>query len=160
MATFCKSIPQGGACAKASVNVVKCRAICYDITRKSLKRGGAAVSEEHGDIRITDGVIAVCAAKAALDTKGVYSLVSGITDTIQQNILGKSPESKGVKINQNDGEIVIDLYINVEYGVRIPSVAWKIQENVKREVEEMTGMHVTFVNIHVQGIHFEEGKES
>ena len=113
------------------------------------------MSEEHGDIRITDGVIAVCAAKAALDTKGVYSLVSGITD-----ILGKSPESKGVKINQNDGEIVIDLYINVEYGVRIPSVAWKIQENVKREVEEMTGMHVTFVNIHVQGIHFEVGQES
>ena len=117
------------------------------------------MSEEHGKIKITDEVIAVCAAKAALDTKGVYSLVSGITDAIQKNILGKSPESKGVRINQNDNEIVIDLYIAVEYGVRIPSVAWSIQEKVKHEVEEMTGMRVTFVNIHVQGIHFDDGKE-
>ncbi len=117
------------------------------------------MSEDYGSVRITDEVIAVCAAKAALDTDGVHSLVSGITDTIQKNILGKSPESRGVKINQSDGEIVIDLFITVEYGVKIPSVAWNIQERVKREVEEMTGMHVIYVNIHVQGIHFEDNGE-
>ena len=97
----------------------------------------------------------MCAAKAELDTDGVYSLVSGITETI----LGKSPESRGVKINQNDGEIVVDLFLAVEYGVKIPSVAWNIQERVKREVEEMTGMHVTYVNIHVQEIHFGDEAE-
>ncbi len=118
------------------------------------------MGEEHGNIKITDEVIAVCAAKAALETRGVYSLVSGITDTIQHNILGKSSDTKGVKINQNNDELVIDLYINVEYGVKIPSVAWSIQEKVKHEVEEMTGLHVAFVNIHVQGIHFEDGRES
>ena len=64
-----------------------------------------------------------------------------------------------MKISQSDGEIVIDLHITVEYGVKIPSVAWSIQERVKKEVEELTGMKVTFVNIHVQSIHFEESGE-
>ncbi len=117
------------------------------------------MSEELGSIRITDKVIAVCAAKAALDTKGVYGLVSDFSDTIQKNILGKTSESRGVKISQSDGEIVIDLHITVEYGVKIPSEAWSIQERVKKEVEELTGMKVTFVNIHVQSIHFEESGE-
>lgn len=117
------------------------------------------MSEDLGSIRITDKVIAVCAAKAALETNGVYGLVSDFSDTIQKNILGKTSESRGVKISQNGGEIVIDLHITVEYGVKIPSVAWNIQERVKREVEELTGMTVTFVNIHVQAIHFEESRE-
>ena len=64
-----------------------------------------------------------------------------------------------MKINQSDGEIVVDLFVSVEYGVKIPSVAWNIQERVKREVEEMTGMHVTYVNIHVQEIHFGDESE-
>ena len=123
------------------------------------QKGDAAVGEELGSIRITDKVIAVCAAKAALETSGVYGLVSDFSDTIQKNILGKTSESRGVKISQNDGEIVIDLHITVEYGVKIPSVAWNVQEKVKREVEELTGMKVTFVNIHVQSIHFEENRE-
>ena len=46
------------------------------------------MSEELGSIRITDKVIAVCAAKAALDTKGVYGLVSDFSDTIQKNNRG------------------------------------------------------------------------
>ena len=101
--------------------------------RRRLQKGDAAVSEELGSIRITDKVIAVCAAKAALDTKGVYGLVSDFSDTIQKNILGKTSESRGVKISQSDGEIVIDLHITVEYGVKIPSVAWSIQERVKKK---------------------------
>ncbi len=117
------------------------------------------MNEDNGIIRITDEVIAVCAAKAALEVQGVHSLVSGITNAIQKNILGKSSESKGVKISQNENDIVIDLFIVVDYGVKIPSVAWTIQEKVKNNVEELTGMHVEFVNIHVQGIYFDEIKE-
>lgn len=119
------------------------------------------MGEELGNIRITDEVIAVCAAKAALETKGVYGLTAGaLSDTIQKNILGKSPETRGVKISQNDGAVVIDLFVTVEYGVRIPSVAWSIQEKVKRDVEELTGMKVNFVNIHVQSIHFDENRQN
>ena len=115
------------------------------------------MNNEHGNIKVADDVIAVCAARAALETQGVYSLASAVfTDTISESILGKTPDSKGVRVNQSDEETVIDLYIIVRYGVKIPSVAWNIQENVKREVEEFCGLKVTYVNIHVQGINFNE----
>ena len=115
------------------------------------------MNNEHGNIKVADDVIAVCAARAALETQGVYSLASAVfTDTISESILGKTPDSKGVRVNQSDEETVIDLYIIVRYGVKIPSVAWNIQENVKREVEEFCGLKVTYVNINVQGIHFNE----
>ena len=53
----------------------------------------------------------------------------------------------------------MDLSIIVDYGVRIPEVAWKIQENVKRAVESMTGLQVVEVNVHVQGVHFAQAEE-
>lgn len=113
------------------------------------------MNNEHGNIRVADDVLAVCAARAVLNTQGVYALASAVfTDAISESILGKIPDSKGVRINQNDDEVVIDLYIIVRYGIKIPAVAWNIQENVKREIEEFTGLKVNYVNIHVQGIHF------
>ncbi|MGN1350513.1 MAG: Asp23/Gls24 family envelope stress response protein [Anaerovoracaceae bacterium] len=113
------------------------------------------MNNEHGNIKITDEVLAVCAAKAALQTQGVCGLAPAVfTDTISESFLGKASASKGAKISQNDDEIIIDLYVVVNYGVRIPSVAWNIQENVKNEIENLSGMKVSYVNIHVQGIHF------
>ena len=50
----------------------------------------------------------------------------------------------------------IDLHIVVDYGVRIPDVAWKLQERIKQSVEQMTGLHVEEINIHVQGVNFEK----
>lgn len=106
------------------------------------------MENEYGNIKVSDDVIASCAAKTALETKGVYALSSAITDSI----LRKSPDTRGIKVTQTDEMIHIDIYLVVEYGVNIPSMAWKIQENVKREVEKITGMNVENVNIHVQGI--------
>lgn len=115
------------------------------------------MSNERGNIRVTDDVIAVCAAKAAIDSTGVHSLAAGfLADTISENILRKSPEARGVRVSQNDSEVGIDLYIIVEYGIKIPSAAWNIQEQVKKAVEELCGKKVSYVNIHVQGIHFSE----
>ena len=48
-----------------------------------------------------------------------------------------------------------DLYIVVDYGVKIPELAWSIQENVKTNVEAMTGLNVAKVNIHIEGISFD-----
>ena len=54
----------------------------------------------------------------------------------------------------------IDLYVVVEYGVRIPDVALKVQENVKRAVESMTGLDVSAINIHVQNVMIPKTEES
>jgi uncharacterized alkaline shock family protein YloU len=53
-------------------------------------------------------------------------------------------------------EVNLDLHIVVEYGVRIPDVAWKLQERIKHNVESMTGLHVQEINVHVQGVSFEK----
>lgn len=119
----------------------------------------AGSDEKLGTLKISDEVIAVCTMNATLKTKGVAGLSSVFSDNISKNIFGKEPLYKGIKVNQNDDGIGIDIYIIVEYGVKIPEVAWDIQENVKKEVEAMTDAVVKAVNIHVQGVHFTDEED-
>ncbi len=117
----------------------------------------------HGEekLKISDEVIAVCAVNATLKTEGVAGLAGGLSNTLSKNLLGKELMSKGVKISQSDDGVQIDVHIIVKYQVKIPAVAWDIQENVKKEVQSMTELPVTAVNIHVQGVEIPpEGKDS
>jgi uncharacterized alkaline shock family protein YloU len=82
----------------------------------------------------------------------VAGLSGGISDAITENILGKEPLAKGTKITQTGAGITVDIYIKVYYGVKIPSVAWDLQRNVKKEIEIMTDKSVMAVNVHVQGV--------
>ena len=74
-------------------------------------------------------------------------------------ILGRKNLTKGVKVEVGEKEAAIDLYIIVEYGYRIPEIAWEIQEKVKQAVESMTGLTVVEVNIHVQGVNIAKDKK-
>ncbi len=112
--------------------------------------------EKLGLIKIADEVIAVCVLRATLKTSGVHALSGGLTDNLAKNLLGKDSTYKGIKINQNEDGIVIDVSIIVDYGVKIPSVAWDIQENVKNEVEHIVDIKVLAVNIHVTGVFINE----
>ena len=103
-------------------------------------------------VKISDDVIAVCAVNATLKTEGVAGLAGGLSNTLSKNLLGKELMSKGVKVSQSDDGVQIDVHIIVKYQVKIPAVAWDIQENVKKEVQSMTELPVTAVNIHVQGV--------
>ena len=60
--------------------------------------------------------------------------------------------AKGIKADIEENTVKIDVNIIVEYGVRIPDIAFEIQNRVKKAVETMTGLAVSAVNIHVQGI--------
>ena len=108
---------------------------------------------------MNDDVIAICAVNATLKTKGVADFALVFSDSFSINILGKDPLYKGVKVSRDDEGVAIDLFVLVEYGVNIPGVAWDIQENVKKEIEEMTRMPVKAVNIHVQGVRRDEARE-
>ncbi len=112
------------------------------------------------DEKFSDNVLAICAINAALRTKGVLGVVGGLTDSLSENLLKKETLSKGVKVNQEDDGVVLDVYVILKYGTKIPAVAWDIQENVKKEVESMTDKKVKAVNIHVQKIQLtdERGK--
>ena len=119
----------------------------------------AGAEDKIGYIRISDDVIAICAMNASIKTKGVAGLSAGFSENFSKNILGKEPLYKGIKVNQSDEGIIIDINVIVDYGVKIPAVAWDIQENVKREVELMTDASVKAVNIHVQGVHFTDEED-
>ena len=80
---------------------------------------------------------------------------SGITETIS----GKKNLSKGIKVDVGEKDAKIDVNIIVEYGARIPEVAFEIQSRVKKAVENMTGLKVLEVNVHVQGVHAITEKE-
>lgn len=95
------------------------------------------------------------AAAAVEKTGGIHGLVSGISEAIQKNILRRT-EIEGVHADiSEDGIAHLDLFVEVDYGEKIPSVAWMLQENVKREIETNTDIKVDRVNVHVQRIWFD-----
>ncbi|SES70903.1 Uncharacterized conserved protein YloU, alkaline shock protein (Asp23) family [Natronincola peptidivorans] len=108
---------------------------------------------EYGEIKIADEVIVTIAGLAATEVDGVTGMSGGLVDGIAEK-LGKRSLSKGVKIEASDEGVAIDLYIIVDYGAKIPDIAWKIQDNVKTIIESMTGIKVFDVNIHIQGVNF------
>ena len=119
-----------------------------------MEENAQSVVNEIGAIKITDEVVAIIAGIAATEVPGVTSMSGGIAGGIAE-ALGRKNLSKGVKVEVGEKEAAIDLFIIVEYGYRIPEVAWTIQEKVKSAVEEMTGLNVIEVNIHIQGVDLE-----
>lgn len=107
--------------------------------------------QENGNVNISDEVISVIASLAASEVKGVFGMAGGIQGGIAE-LLGKKNLSKGVKLTAVENDVTVDLSIIVEYGVKIPDVAWELQKKVKNEVEAMTGLNVVGVNISVDGV--------
>ena len=108
---------------------------------------------EVGSIKIADEVVAIIAGLAATEVKGVAGMSGGIVGGIAE-LVGKKNPSKGVKVEVGEKEAAVDLFVIVEFGVRIPEVAHEIQRNVKKSIESMTGLKVVEINVHVQGVAF------
>lgn len=111
-----------------------------------------------GNIKISDDVIATIAVIATEEVEGVAEMYGSFTEGIAEKFAGKKRYSKGVRVENTDSGVIIDLDIIVEYGVKIPDVSWEIQENVKNNIETMTGLHAEKVNIHVEGVSFTNQK--
>lgn len=109
-------------------------------------------SSDGAEIKISGDVVASIAGVAVSEVEGVYSMAGGLAGGISEVLSGKKNLTKGIKVDVGEKETKIDVNIIVEYGVRIPDVAFEIQGRVKRAVENMTGLTVSAVNIHVQGI--------
>ncbi|MGI5875404.1 MAG: Asp23/Gls24 family envelope stress response protein [Dethiobacteria bacterium] len=119
---------------------------------------GRTLPSELGAIRIANEVVSTIAGLAAVEIEGVASMSGGIVGGIAE-ALGRKNLSRGVKVEVGEEEASIDLYLIVNYGSRIPDVAWHTQEKVKQAVETMTGLRVVAVNVHVQGVKFPQQKE-
>lgn len=105
-----------------------------------------------GKITISDDVLATLAGITAIECYGIVGMTSKrATDGIIE-LLGKENLSRGVKIYSQDEEVIIDLFIIVEYGISIATVAKNVIETVKYNVENLTGINVKKVNITVEGV--------
>ena len=110
------------------------------------------------EIQIADDVISIIAGKAVSEVSGVAGMAGGFAGGISEVLSGKKNLSKGIKVDVVEKQVKVDVNIIVEYGVRIPDVAFEIQNRVKKAVEAMTGLKVLSVNVHVQGISTTEEK--
>lgn len=104
-----------------------------------------------GTISYANDVIAIIAGLAATEISGIAGMSGGISSGIAE-LLGRKNLTKGVKVEVGTEETAIDLNVIVDYGVQIHKVAFEVQENVKKAVETMTGLHVVEVNVYVQGV--------
>lgn len=116
------------------------------------ENNGEVALENNNNIKIADDVIAVIAGVAVSEVPGVADMSGGFAGGISEVLSGKKNLSKGIKVESGEKETKIDVNIIVEYGTRIPDVAFEIQNRVKKAVENMTGLKVVEVNVHIQGV--------
>lgn len=111
-------------------------------------------TEQYGDIKISDEVIATIASVATKEIEGISGLSLSIAGEIASKFVKKNL-SKAIKVSSDDGNLTIDISVIVKYGIRIPDISWEVQENVKKSVESMSGLKVEKVNIIIAGVDFE-----
>ncbi len=115
---------------------------------------------EMGLIKIHENVISSIVRKAACGVEGVVRLAgSTLVDNIAEIIGSKRISDRAINVNINGDSVAIEVKVNLAYGVHVPTVASNIQSTVIREVEKMTGMTVTIVNVIVQELDIEDVRE-
>ena len=108
-------------------------------------------SDESGEIKVADEVVAIIAGLAATEVEGVSSMAGNITNEIVSR-LGMKNLSKGIQIEIADNEVVVDVALNIAYGYSIPEVSTKVQEKVKAAFETMTGLSVATINVRIASV--------
>lgn len=111
-----------------------------------------------GKVEIAPEVIEVIAGIAASEVEGVAQMRGNFASGVVER-LGKKNHGKGVKVELTEEGIKVDVYCSMKFGVSIPNVAQKIQDNIRQTLLNMTALLTEEVNIHVVGIQFENQKQ-
>ena len=104
-----------------------------------------------GTIEISPTAIATLAGHAVLQTYGVVGMASPNLATDIAASLTRDPH-RGIQVRREEDHIVIDVYVVIEYGTRIASVANSLINGVRYSIEQSIGVPVGQVNVHVQGL--------
>ncbi|MGL4483793.1 MAG: Asp23/Gls24 family envelope stress response protein [Anaerovoracaceae bacterium] len=108
--------------------------------------------EQKNSDKMSEDVIAIFVANSVTKLPEVAGLAGGIGNEIQKNILKKDSPTKGIKVSKDDKGYVIDIHLFVEYGAKIPALAWDVQTAVKKKIETMTKKELSAVNVHIEGV--------
>ncbi len=118
--------------------------------------GAASEADSTGKIEVSPRAISHLAYRAAIRSYGVVGLASRHARPGWAELLRREDVSKGVEVNFSEGQVIINLYVILEYGTRISEVARNIMSNVKFALESSLGISVVQVNVTVQGIRISE----
>lgn len=108
-------------------------------------------SDQVGDVRVADEVVAIIAGLATTEVEGVSSMAGNITNEIVSK-LGMKNLSKGILVEVMENEVKVDVAINISYGYSIPEVSSRVQDKVKTAIENMTGLNVAVVNVRIASV--------
>ncbi|MBO8154827.1 MAG: Asp23/Gls24 family envelope stress response protein [Bacillaceae bacterium] len=111
-----------------------------------------------GSVEIAPEVIEVIAGIAANEVSGVAGMRGSFASNVTER-LGKKNHGKGVKVELTDEGIKIDVFAVFDFGVSIPKVAHKVQENIQQALKNMTALDIQEVNVHVVGVQMEQKDE-
>ena len=114
-------------------------------------------SDQVGDVRIADEVVAIIAGLATTEVEGVSSMAGNITNEIVSK-LGMKNLSKGILVEVMENEVNVDVAIDIAYGYSIPDVSAKGQDKVKSAIENMTGLTVAVVNVRIASVDMADGE--
>ncbi|NIK12411.1 Asp23/Gls24 family envelope stress response protein [Alkalibacillus almallahensis] len=109
-----------------------------------------------GRVEIAPEVIEVIAGIAANEISGVANMRGNIASNVSERLGKKKQHGKGVKVELTEEGIEIDVFTVLDYGVSIPKVTEKIQENIRTTLKNMTALEILEINVHVVGIQIEE----
>ena len=104
-----------------------------------------------GSIHVSPQAIATVAYQAALESYGVVGLAAKNVVQGLANVIAKDP-THGVEVHYDGQKIIIDVYVIVEYGTRIKSVANSVANTIRYHVEKAMGLPIHSINVHVQGL--------
>ncbi len=113
---------------------------------------------DEGQITYANEVVSTIVSVATTEVDGI-SGISGSAGAMT-GIIGRNKIPRGVKVEVDGDKVKVDISVTVDYGMPIQKVGRNAQENVRKSIESMTGLHVEKVDIHVIGVSFEkENKE-
>ncbi|KPL07874.1 hypothetical protein AMJ86_02560 [bacterium SM23_57] len=104
-----------------------------------------------GSIQVSPQAIATIAFQAAMRSYGVVGMASKNVVAGLTNVLVKDP-THGIDVHYDGQQIDIDIYIIIEYGTRIKTVANSVANTVRYQVEKALGLPINEINVHVQGL--------
>lgn len=105
-----------------------------------------------GSLQISTEVLGKIARCAALEVTGVAEVSCGSQNRKVKDFLERANVQSPVTVEMRDGTAEITLHLVVAFGARIPSVAEKVQENVKTAVQNMTNVTVSRVDLVIAGL--------
>lgn len=109
--------------------------------------------QDNGQITYANEVISTIVSVATTEVEGISGIVGA---TSMSGIISKGRTPRGVRVDMDGQDVNVDVSVTVDYGMPIQKVGRNAQENVRKSIESMTGLHVEKVDLHVVGVSFEK----